>query len=196
VEATEADLVRRLRAGDEAAFETLVREQGGRMLGVARRVLRNEHDARDAVQEAFVSAYRAIDRFEEGARLSTWLHRITLNAALMKIRAAKRRPEESIDDLQPKFRENGHHVEPPAPWEDRPDAVLEREDRIRFVRAAIDRLPEIHRTVLLLRDVDGFDTGEAAEALGISENAVKVRLHRARLALRTQLDRRFRKETR
>lgn len=125
--ASEPELVRRLRAGDEAAFETLVREQGGRMLTVARRVLRNEHDARDAVQEAFVSAYRAIDRFEEGAKPSTWLHRITLNAALMKIRAAKRRPEESIDDLQPKFREDGHHVELPAPWEDRPDAVDERE---------------------------------------------------------------------
>lgn len=166
------------------------------MLAVARRVLRNEQDARDAVQEAFVSAYRAIDRFEEGARLSTWLHRITLNAALMKIRAAKRRPEESIDDLQPKFRDNGHHVELPAPWEGGPDAVLEREDRTRLVRESIDRLPEIHRTVLLLRDIEGLDTGEAAEALGISENAVKVRLHRARLALRTQLDRRFRKEAR
>lgn len=192
----EAELVRRLRVGDEAAFETLVREQGGRMLTVARRVLRNEHDARDAVQEAFVSAYRAIDRFEEGAKLSTWLHRITLNAALMKIRAAKRRPEESIDDLQPKFRENGHHVELPAPWEDRPDAALEREDRTRLVREAIDRLPEIHRTVLVLRDIEGLDTGETAEALGISGNAVKVRLHRARLALRTQLDRRFRKGAR
>lgn len=183
----EAALVRGLKAGDEAAFERLVREHGGRMLSVARRYFREEQDARDAVQDAFVSAFRAIDRFEEGSRLSTWLHRITVNAALMKIRSRARRPEESLEDLQPKFRDDGHHLELPAPWEERGDAVLEASDRARLVRKAIDRLPEIHRTVLMLRDIEGRDTRETAEALGITDNAVKVRLHRARLALRTQL---------
>lgn len=194
MEATESELVRRLRAGDEGAFETLVREQGGRMLATARRYLRNEQDARDAVQDAFLSAYRGIDGFHEGARLSTWLHRITINAALMRIRAASRRPEESLEDLQPRFLEDGDHADRPAPWDERADARLEREERARIVREAIDALPPIHRTVLLLRDLDGLDTSEAAAALGITENAVKVRLHRARLALRTQLDRRFRRD--
>lgn len=163
------------------------------MLSVARRYLREEQDARDAVQEAFLSAFKAIGRFEEGSRLSTWLHRITVNAALMKIRGRGRRPEESLEDLQPKFEPDGHHVEIPAPWDERADAILEREERARTVREAIDRLPEMHRTVLLLRDIEGQDTREAAGALGISENAVKVRLHRARLALRTQLDPHFRR---
>jgi len=189
----EGDLVRRLKAGDEAAFERLVREHGGRMLSVARRYFREEQDARDAVQDAFVSAFRAIDRFEEGSRLTTWLHRITVNAALMKIRSRARRPEESLEDLQPKFRDDGHHLDLPAPWEERGDAILEASERDRLVREAIDRLPEIHRTVLMLRDIEGQDTHETAVSLGISDNAVKVRLHRARLALRSQLAPHFRR---
>jgi len=99
---TESDLVARLRAGDEAAYAELVRTQGGRMFAVARRLLRSDDDAADAVQEAFVSAFRAIASFEGGARLSTWLHRIVVNAALMKLRTRARRPEVSIEELLPR----------------------------------------------------------------------------------------------
>ena len=98
------DFIERLRAGDEAAFERLVRENGGRLLAVARGILNNEDDAQEALQDAFVSAFRSIDRFEGGSLLSTWLHRITVNAALMKRRAKSRRPERSISadrDLRP-----------------------------------------------------------------------------------------------
>src|SRR5437868_5777300 len=95
---SEAELLARLRAGDEAAFAMLVSEYGGRMLMVARRILNNEDDARDAVQDAFVSAFRAIDRFAGESRLATWLHRIAVNAALAKLRTQKRKPLRSIDD--------------------------------------------------------------------------------------------------
>ena len=187
----EPGLIARLRDGHEAAFEELVRRHGPRLLAVARRILHNEADARDAVQEAFVSAFRALQSFEGQARLSTWLHRIAVNAALMRLRARRRKPEEPIEDLLPRFLEDGHHAAPPTPWPSAERLVAEREVRD-FVRAAIDRLPESYREVLLLRDIEELDTAAAADVLGITENLVKVRLHRARQALRTLLEPRFR----
>jgi RNA polymerase sigma-70 factor (ECF subfamily) len=187
--------VRRLQAGDAEAFEALVRRETPRLLAVARRMLRDEEDARDAVQEAFVSALRSLGAFGGRCQISTWLHRIAVNAALMKLRARRRKPEDSIEDLLPSFLEDGHHEHHPGEWRDTGEAQLaSREDR-EFVRAAIDRLPESYRTVLLLRDIEELDTAEAAEALGLSDNAVKVRLHRARQALRTLLEPRFCKGT-
>ncbi len=187
-QAGEAELVARLRAGSDAAYEELVRAQGTRLLAVARRLLRSEEDARDAVQDAFVSAFRSIDRFEGGSRLSTWLHRIVVNAALMKLRSQQRKPQTSIEDLLPRFLEDGHFAEPPAEWQQSADQALERRETRLLVRKAIDVLPESYRTVLLLRDIEGLDTAETAEALGVTPNAVKIRLHRARQALRGQLD--------
>jgi len=188
----EAALLIRLRAGDEVAFAQLVRARTSRMLMVARRILGNEEDARDAVQEAFLSVFRSIDGFAEGARLSTWLHRIVVNAALMKLRSRRRRPEESIDDLLPQFAEDGHHAQSVSPWKDTAEVALQRHETRALVRKCIDRLPEIYRTVLLLRDIEELDTEEAAQLLRISANAVKIRLHRARQALRTLLDPHFR----
>jgi len=186
---TEDDLVARLRAGDDAAYAELVRTQGGRMFAVARRLLRSDDDAADAVQEAFVSAFRAIASFEGGARLSTWLHRIVVNAALMKLRTRARRPEVSIEELLPKFFEDGHHVDEPAEWRNPVQLdALQRQETRALVREQIDQLPADYRTVLLLRDIEGLDTKETAEVLGVTPNAAKIRLHRARLALRTLLD--------
>lgn len=183
----EGALVARLRRGDPDAFETLVRRYGGRMLAVARRMMRNEDDARDVVQEAFLSAVRAIETFTGGARLSTWLHRVVVNAALMRLRSRRRRPEEAIDDLLPRFREDGHWAEAPGAFETGAEALLERRDARDAVRRAIDRLPETYRRVVVLRDIEDRDTDEAAALLGITGNAVKIRLHRARQALRALL---------
>src|SRR6266702_3027209 len=99
----EATLVAALRAGDSAAFEALVRDYAGRMLATARRFVRGEQDAADAVQEAFLSAYQAIDKFAGQSKLGPWLHRIVVNACLMKLRSASRRPEVSLDSLLPTF---------------------------------------------------------------------------------------------
>ncbi len=190
----ESALLARLRAGEDDAYHQLVRDYGGRMLAVARRFLRNEEDARDAVQDAFLSAFRSIGSFEGGARLSTWLHRIVVNAALMKLRTRRRKPEKPIEDLMPGFIEDGHFAQIPMAW--RPSAADELESReIReLVLRNIDLLPAIYRTVLLLRDVEERDTETTAELLRITTAAVKTRLHRARLALRNLLDPHFREE--
>jgi RNA polymerase sigma-70 factor (ECF subfamily) len=184
----DAALLARLRAGDEGAYEQLVREQTPALLRVTRRLLRSEDDARDAVQDAFVAAFRALPRFRGDARLGTWLYRIAINAALARIRARGANDEVSLDDWLPRFVADGHSAEPFAPWpEDAGHGTEQRELRER-VRAGIDRLPDAYRTVILLRDIDELNTEEAATALGISPGAVKVRLHRARQALRTLLD--------
>ena len=184
----ESELIGRLRAGDDDAYERLVNEQAGRLLSVARRMLGSEEDAHDVVQDAFLSAFRAIDRFEGGSRLSTWLHRIVVNAALMKIRSRKRRTETPIEELLPTFIEDGHQSTTPVEWKRTAHEVLESQETRAMVRELIDELPEIYRNVLLLRDIEELDTKETAELLEVTPNAVKIRLHRARLALRTLLD--------
>ena len=183
----EGELLPLLRRGDEDACETLVRTHGGRLLSVARRYLRSEEDARDAVQEGFVAAFRAIDRFEGGSSLSTWLHRIVINACLMKLRSSRRRPETSIEELLPKFDESGHRVVEIEERRESAETALDRSQTRRRVREAIARLPEHYRSVLMLRDIEELSTAEAARLLNLTENAVKIRLHRARQALRTLL---------
>lgn len=192
--ADEQHLLARLRAADPAAFEQLVRLHGARMLAVARRFLANEEDARDAVQDAFISAFKAIDRFEGNSLLSTWLHRIVVNAALMKRRSRQSRPELSIDALLPRFLDDGHQAEPAAEWRRIDDSDAEKQETRAYVRQAIEQLPENYQVVLKLRDIEELDTKETAAILGIEPNAVKVRLHRARQALRTLLDQKLRAE--
>jgi RNA polymerase sigma-70 factor (ECF subfamily) len=184
----DVDLVRRLKAGDEDAFATVVRTLGGRMLAVARRFLHDEDLARDAVQDAFLSAFRAIRTFDGDAQLATWLHRIVVNAALMKLRTRRRKPEQSIEPMLPAFAEDGHHASRPVvAWTTSAEESLLRRETRAQVRAAIAGLPASYRTVLLLRDIEERSTREAATLLGISENALKLRLHRARQALATRL---------
>ena len=183
----EATLVAQLRAGDEAAFEHVVRAYGGRLLAVARRIVDSEEDARDVVQDAFLNAFKSLDRFEGNAKLSTWLHRIVVNAALMKLRTRKRKPEQSIETLLPAYLDDGHHEERFKSWDEPVDKLMERAEYREIVRKQIDALPESYRTVLVLRDIEGLDTEETANVLGLSVNATKIRLHRARQALRTLL---------
>ena len=188
---SDAGLVARLKAGDPGAFEIMVRTMGGRLLSVARGMLRDEEAARDAVQDAFLSAFRSLEGFDGQAQLSTWLHRIVVNAALMKIRTRQRRPEQPLEPLLPAFADDGHHTEPVAAWSQSPERLLEQQETRTIVRAAIAELPETYRVALLLRDIEGLSTREAAVALGISDNALKLRLHRARQALTTLLQKRL-----
>ncbi len=183
----------RLRSGDPEAFESLVRGETPRLLAVARRMLRSEEDAQDAVQETFINAFRALGSFAGSCQLSTWLHRITVNVSLMKLRSRRRKPEASIDDLLPTFLEDGHHATHPPEWRDDALSLMEQREERDFVRACIDELPDSYRTVLILRDIEELDTEETARALGVTGNVVKVRLHRARQALRSLLEPRFRR---
>jgi RNA polymerase sigma-70 factor (ECF subfamily) len=163
-----------------------VRQYGNRLLAVARRLLRNEEDARDAVQDAFLSALRSMDRFERRAQLSTWLHRIVVNAALMKLRGRRRRPEEPLDERYSEGGQAAHLVSVGST--EAPDELLERRELCARIRQAIDALPDPYRTVLLLRDIDELDTSETARVLGVSATVVRSRLHRAHRAMRSLLE--------
>jgi len=187
LESDEAELLQALRAGEEPAYERFVRRYGGPMFAVARRFLRCDEDAADAVQEGFLSAFRSIHRFAGNSRLGTWLHRIVVNTCLMKLRAGKNRPVVSIESLLPTFDETGHHARRINDWR-LPSDRLETDELRTTVRRCINELPDPYRVVLLLRDIEELNTQETAERLGISVPAVKVRLHRARQALRTLLD--------
>jgi RNA polymerase sigma-70 factor (ECF subfamily) len=191
---SESRLVSRLKSGEDAAFAEVIELYGGRCLAVARRFMRSEDDAQDAVQDAFLSMFKNIGRFDGQSRLSTWLHRIVVNACLMKLRSKQRRPETSIEGLLPTFVEDGHSAKPYRAWRDEPGKAGEREELRRLVREKIDELPEGYRDVLLLRDIEGLDTAETAAAMEMTETAVKTRLHRARQALRELLDGHFRRE--
>jgi RNA polymerase sigma-70 factor (ECF subfamily) len=151
-------------------------------------MLRCEHDSDDAVQEAFISAFRSMGGFAGGSKLSTWLHRIVVNVCLMKLRARRPRREASIEPLLPQFDEHGHHAATYSDWGNPPAVDVSLAETRAQVRACIDELPEAYRTVVLLRDIEELDTQETASLLGVSEANVKVRLHRARQALRTLLD--------
>lgn len=190
----ESSLVDRLQNGDSLAFEELVRGYGPRLLRVARRMMRTEEDARDALQDAFVAVFKSIKNFEQSSQLSTWLHRICINACLMRLRSQRRRPEEDIEQYLPRFSDDGHQTDPSVSWRESAEALMQRTEICSLVRASIDRLPETYRTVLLLRDIEELTTDEAAASLGITPNAVKIRLHRGRQALRGLLDPHMRSE--
>jgi RNA polymerase sigma-70 factor (ECF subfamily) len=194
VAAGAAALLEGMRRGDHAAYEAFVRQYTGRAVAVARRLLRNEDDARDAVQDAFLQVFRSIDSFRGDANVSTWLHRVVVNAALMKLRSASRRPETSLDELLPVFDEDGHHADPSQTAPLSAEAMVDREQQRALVRACIAQLPDQYRAIITLRDFEELDTGEVAALLGITENAVKIRLHRARQALATLLRREFARE--
>ena len=183
--ADEAELVAKVKANDPVACEQLVRAYGGKMLCVARRFLKSDDDAADALQDAFLSAFRFIKDFEGQSKLGTWLHRIVVTTCLMKLRADKRLV--SIEPLLPSYDECGHRTRRVEPWDCAAlDVAMTAETRAR-VRSCIDQLPPRYREVILLRDIDELDTDETAKLLDCTPGNVKTRLHRARQALRTLL---------
>jgi len=191
-QAASAALLSRLRAGDDTAFEEMVRTYTARLLAVSRRILGNPEEAKDAVQETFLAAFQSLHRFRGESNLGTWLSRIAVNQCLMKLRSKRRKPEQSIEDLLPTFLPDGHQVRESALWEVSIDTQVERNEVFAIVRQGIDRLPANYRTVLLLRDIEELSTEEVAQILGVTSNTVKVRLHRARQALRSLLEPHFR----
>jgi RNA polymerase sigma-70 factor (ECF subfamily) len=180
-----------LLQGDHAAFEQLVRQESPRLYHVLLRLLRDEDETRSVMQETFLQAYQRLDTFRGEAKVTTWLYAIGINQARSALRKRRRTDtleEQDIERLQPAF-ERGMYAQPVAAWN--PQQQAERSERQALVRAAIDRLPPDYRTVVILRDLEELSTAETAQILEISEGAVRVRLHRARQALRALLDRHF-----
>ncbi len=177
-----------IRSQDDVEAEELVRANIGWMLALAERLLRDRGLAEDAVQEAFVAAFRGLDRFEGRSSLKTWLHRITVNASLSMLRRLKRLAEQPLDEYLPEFDRYECRIEAPWSYLASLESVIENEELRGWVTATIDALPDAYRIVLQLRDIEGYDTGEVAMLLGIAEGNVKVRLHRARGALKKLLE--------
>jgi RNA polymerase sigma-70 factor, ECF subfamily len=189
----EGALIDGLRNGDEQAFETLVRKFGPTLLAKARRYLRSEDDARDALQDAFLCAVRSIGNFKGDSRLSTWLHRIIINCAFMHLRTKKRHSEIQdveieIDELLPRFDPAGNWIDG-ASRSMSAEVYLEIFETKATVRRCIEQLPNAHRLVLTLRDIDELDTEEVASLLGVKGKNVRVILHRARKALKALIER-------
>lgn len=168
--------------------EQLVRENAGWMLALAERMLNDPALAEDVVQEALLNALKGLERFEKKSSLKTWLHRITVNAALSKLRKRKRLAEQSIEELLPEFDRYDCRIERPWTHFASVQELTENAETRAHVSDSIRSLPDPYRIVLQLRDIEGYDTGETAQLLEISEANVKVRLHRARAALKKILE--------
>jgi RNA polymerase sigma-70 factor (ECF subfamily) len=172
-----------LRRGESAAFRQLVETYSPRIYNLALKMQGDPDVAEDILQETFINAYRAIDRFEGRSHISTWLYRIAHNAVLMRLRKEQRIPDlKSLEDDV-----DLDVLSAPGQWDDAPERRLLQAELIGKMDEALANLSEALRVVFVLRDIDGLSTAETAEVLDLSETAVKSRLHRARLALREQL---------
>ena len=189
---TDEDLVARARTKDFTAFEELVDRYEDKIFRLAFRFVRNETEAKEIVQDTFLLVWRKLDTFKGDSQFGSWLYRVATNTALMRLRAQRRHPEISTEELPVDYLDNYGQV--PAAgenWAKRPDDELQSDELRRRIQKAVDELPEIYRTVFIIRDVEGLSTEETAEVLEISIPTVKTRLHRARLALRETITRYF-----
>lgn len=192
---SENALVDRLRVGDTVALEALMERHASRVFRVARDITRTDADAEEVVQDVFLTIARKINRFEGRAALSTWIYRVTTNAALIKRRGKRAQLEVSLEEHLPTFKEDGHRDSERsyllADWSQNPETELLDGEARAVLSRAIEGLPERYRAVLVLRDVEELSNEETAEILGESVASIKSRAHRARMALREQLPRRW-----
>ncbi len=181
----EAEMIASIVAGDTQLYHELIRPYERRVYMMALSFLKNEADAEDAAQEAFLSAFRNLASFRAEAKFSTWLVTIALNEARNRLRRRSTMPLESLEEMT-------EDAEPATPtllrdWREIPSEALERKEVREIVQAAIATLPDIYRNIVMLRDIEGLNVAEAAAVLSISTAAVKIRLHRARMMLQRQL---------
>jgi RNA polymerase sigma-70 factor (ECF subfamily) len=191
-EADEAALVALSRQGDTRAFGELVRRNEGKIFRLAQHVTQNREDAEDVLQETFLKAYEHLDQFQGTAKFYTWIVRIAVNQALMKLRRRKTDRSVSLDETI----DTGEDtiVREVAAWDENPEQRFSRTEIGQILDTSIQSLDPTYRSVFVLRDIDELSTEEAAEALGLSIPAVKSRLLRARLQLREKLTRHFKRK--
>jgi RNA polymerase sigma-70 factor (ECF subfamily) len=190
--ADETALVAQSREGDTAAFGELVRRYEGKIFRLAQHVTQNREDAEDVLQETFMKAYEHLDQFQGNSKFYTWIVRIAVNQALMKLRRRKTDKSVSLDETIDTGEDT--MVREIAAWDEDPEQQFSRDELGGILDTAVQSLEPPYRSVFVLRDIDELSTEETAEALGLSVPAVKSRLLRARLQLREKLTRYFKRK--
>jgi RNA polymerase sigma-70 factor (ECF subfamily) len=181
-------LIEQVKAGDHDAFDALFQRYFSTVYRQAIRLAGNREEAEEVVQEVFLTIYEKAHTFRGAAAFSTWLYRITANAALSKLRRRKKGEELPLDEYLPSFREDGHHlVRPVVDWSNELEERVASEERQRLIQQALDQLAPVDKAVVVLSDLEGLSDREIGSALGLSVPAVKARLHRSRLFLRGKL---------
>jgi RNA polymerase sigma-70 factor (ECF subfamily) len=188
----ESVLVTQSREGDARAFGELIRRYEGKIFRLAQHITQNREDAEDVLQETFLKAYEHLDQFQGNSKFYTWIVRIAVNQALMKLRRRKTDKSVSLDETI----DTGEDtiVREIAAWDENPEQRFSREELREILDSAIQGLDPPYRSVFVLRDIEDLSTEETAEALGLSIPAVKSRLLRARLQLREKLTRHFKRK--
>ncbi|MCI0454049.1 MAG: sigma-70 family RNA polymerase sigma factor [Candidatus Dadabacteria bacterium] len=173
---------------DEESFNEIVNRSSDKVYRIALKLTDNISDAEDVIQEVFILVYKKAKTFRGESRFSTWLYRLTVNVALTKLRQSKRGKEVSLDGYMPKFREDGHHlVRPVVDWSQEVDKLVLNKEFRQLIQQAMDQLQPVDRAVVVMSDLEEMSNREIGELLGLSVQAVKARLHRARLFLRGRL---------
>jgi RNA polymerase sigma-70 factor (ECF subfamily) len=167
--------------------EQVFREHAPRVYNLARRMLGNDADAEDVTQEVLLQVVRKLDTFRGESNLTTWLHRVTVNAALAHRRKRANREHREVPDPLERFADNGHYLRSVKPWSATPDRLALKRETTELIEKAIVELPELYRDVYVLADVEGLPNQEIGDMLGLSLPAVKSRLHRGRLLMRDAL---------
>src|SRR4051812_5031799 len=176
---SDADIVKRVRAGERALFEILMRRHNQQLYRAARAIVKDEHEVEDVMQQAYCNAFAHLDQFEERSQFSTWLTRIALNEAFGRRR--KMRQSESLGVMRShEDTDSGDVMETVTSSQPDPERQAYAGELHRVLEEAVDALPETYRTVFMLRDIEGLSTSEAGEGLGLGDEAIKTRLHRAR----------------
>ena len=188
----ESALVTRAKAGDQGAFSDLVTQYDRRVFRMAKQITQNDDDAEDVLQETFLKAYTHLEDFQGNSKFYTWLVRIAVNEALMKLR--KRRSDRTVPLDEPIDTGEDEVIREIAVWDQNPEDEYSREELAELLDQAVQSLKPAYRTVFILRDIEEMSIEETAEALGLSISAVKSRLLRARLQLREKLTRQFKKK--
>jgi RNA polymerase sigma-70 factor, ECF subfamily len=178
------EVVRRVRGGESALFEILMRRHNQRMYRVARSVVKDEDEVEDVMQQAYISAFTHLHQFEERAQFSTWMTRITLNEAFARRRSMQRSASMAAGPRPESGQDHGAYMDTIRSSQPDPERQAFAGELQKVLEEAVDALPETYRTVFVLRDVEGLSTAETGDGLGLGEEAVKTRLHRARAMIR------------
>lgn len=180
-ELSDEALVERILAGEIALFELIMRRNNPRIYRAIRSLIRDEADVEDCMQAAYLAAFSKLRDFKRQSKFSTWLTQIAINEALGKLRRAGRHPTVSLTVVE-------EPAMSPLPDLPSPETNASRRELANLIERAVDALPDLYRATFMLREIEGMDTAETAEALGVSEDVVKTRLSRAKAALREQLE--------